>query len=284
MGRMRRIYVSLDAEGLPGVFHPSQLSPQGRLFRELQVLMGKFVEVVADEFKKLGYEEVWVADGHGFMGNVEYAGLPENVVLVRGFPRPASMVYGVDRGFEAAVFIGYHPKAGTVNGVLDHTYSGRVFWDVKINGVSVSEFYINAAVAGYYGVPVILVAGDDKLKTDVEKVAPWVVYVTLKESASRYSTVSKSLSKVLEELRMGLREADRRLRSGEARPLKLEGPFLLELVFRRPDYADIAELMPGAKRVDGYTVVVKAQNPVEVCNILDLMVLSALGLDSLLRI
>ncbi|MEM1852058.1 MAG: M55 family metallopeptidase, partial [Acidilobaceae archaeon] len=152
---MQRVYLEF--------FHPSQLSPEGRLFRELQTLMRKFVEAIAEESRNLGYDEIWVADSHGFMGNVEYVELPDNVVLIRGFPRPISMVYEVDKGFDAAVFIGYHPKAGTVYRVLDHTYSGRVFSDIKINGVSVSEFYINAIVAGYYGVPLILVAGDDKL-------------------------------------------------------------------------------------------------------------------------
>ncbi|MEM1873125.1 MAG: M55 family metallopeptidase [Acidilobaceae archaeon] len=279
----RRLYVSIDAEGLPGVFHPAQLSPDGKLFRELQLVMGRFVETVADEAERLGYDEVWVADSHGFMGNVEYPSVPDNVVLVRGSPRPVSMVYGIERGFEAAVFIGYHPRAGTVSGVLDHTYSGKIFWDVRINGVSVSEFYLNAIVAGYYGVPVILVAGDDKLRADVEKAAPWVVYVVLKESASRYSTVSRSLKKVLEDTRAGLREAERRLREGEARPLRAQEPLVLEMVFRRPDYAEVAELLPGARRLDGYTVVVKVENPVEAYRVLDIVVLGAFGLESLLR-
>ncbi len=281
---MGRIYVSIDAEGLPGVFHISQLTPRGHLFNELREIMTKVIGVVADELARLSYEEVWVADSHGFMGNASYLELPENVVLIRGSPRPISMVSCIDRGFDAAMFIGYHSAAGTPRSVADHTYSGTAFFEIRVNGARASEFYINALVAGYYDVPVILVAGDDKLRADVEEKTPWATYVVLKESLSRSAIVVRSLPRVLEDLRMGIREAVEKLRSGRAKPLKIESPIIAEFVMRRSEYADAAENIPSIERIDAYTLRYRARNPVELYRVMNTLALIAIAIESLTKL
>ncbi len=279
-----RIYVSVDAEGLPGVFHPSHLVPEGRLFPELKEIAVRVLRTVVEELRRHGCSEVWVADSHGFMGNIPYLEVPDGVYLVRGSLRPVSMVYGIERGFDAAVFLGYHSAAATPRSIAEHTYSGLAFSEIRVNGVRASEFYINALVAGHYGVPVVLVAGDDKLRGDVLEKAPWAVYVTIKESASRFSAVMKPMNVVAEELRAGVAEAVGRLREGAARPLRLEGPATVEFRMRRSEYADAAEDVPGVERVDAYTLRYAARDVVEVYKVMSVLAMLASAVDAAFRV
>jgi len=279
-----RAYVSVDAEGLPGIFHPSQLTLEGKMFHELREVMARVVRVVAEELKKHGYSEVWVADSHGFMGNLPYLEVPDGVYLVRGSLRPASMVYGIERGFELAMFLGYHSAAATPRSIADHTYSGLAFYEVRVNGVRASEFYINALVAGHYGVPVVLVAGDDKLRDDVQEKAPWAVYVTIKESISRFSAVMKPMNLVVEELRAGVTEAVRRVREGSVKPLKTSTPITMEFHMRRSEYADAAEDIPGITRAGAYTLHYTARDPVEGYKIMRLLALLASAVEAVYRV
>lgn len=281
---MVRIYVSVDAEGLPGVFHPSQLVTEGKLFPELREVMARVVKVVAEELKKQGCSEVWVADSHGFMGNLPYLEVPDNVFLIRGSLRPASMVYGIDKGFDAAMFIGYHSAAATARSLADHTYSGLAFYEVRINGVRASEFYMNALTAGHYGVPVVLVAGDDKLREDVLEKAPWAVYVTIKESISRFSAVMKPMNLVVEELRVGIAEASKRVREGTVKPLRVEGPVTMEFHMRRSEYADAAEDLPGIVRSGAYTLKYVARDPVEGYKIMRFLAMLASAVEAAYRV
>ncbi len=276
-----RIYVSIDAEGLPGIFHPEHLAPKRALFDEMRRVMSAVVQTVVNTLLGLGVESIWVADSHGFMGNIPIDKVPKNVVLVRGCLRPIAMVYGIDKGFDGAMFLGYHSAAGTQYSVLEHTMSGRAFFEIRVNGRRASEFYLNALVAGHFGVPVVLVMGDDKLRHDVETIAPWVIYVETKSSISRYAIVSKSLDRVLEELREAIPKAIDRIRNGEAKPLHIETPIALEVVFRYSEYADAAENIPGVERIDAYTVKYIASDPVKALKMIELMALLAYAVDNL---
>ncbi len=276
-----KVYISVDAEGLPGIFHVFQVDPKYFMYGELRKVVTKVVKEVATELKALGVDEVWVADAHWFMGNIAYEELPDYVTLIRGYERPVSMVYGIDRGFDAALFLGYHASAGTPRSVLDHTFSGRTFFEVRINGVRASEFYLNALVAGHYGVPVILVLGDDKLRGEVAKVAPWVTYVECKESVSRTSAIMRPLGRVIKELREGVRVAIKKLKEGGVKPLKIDGVITAEFTFRRTDYADAAELLPGAVRVDANTVKYTSNSIIEVYRVMEVFSLITAGVEHL---
>src|SRR5437879_11095050 len=99
------------------------------------------------------------------MRNLLAEGLHQAAELVAGDPKPRSMVQGIDGGFDAALFIGYHARAGTARAILDHTYADRIY-EVRLNGKAVGELGINAALAGVYGVPVALVSGDSALAAE----------------------------------------------------------------------------------------------------------------------
>ena len=279
-----KVYVSVDAEGLPGIVAPQQLMPGAHLFDELRKVSTNVVTKVIDVLKDCGVDEIVVADSHGSMLNIDYLSIPRGVSLIRGFPRPLAMITGLDSSFSAALFIGYHSAAGTAKSVLDHTYSSAAFHEVRICGKRVSEFYINALVAGEHGVPVALVAGDDKLCKEVREVSPSTICVELKKSISRYSASSKSLSEVLEELSKGVREAMERVRKGAIAAINPPcKPIDLELVFRRSEYADIAEEIPGGERIDAYTVRFVVDKPSQAAKIIEIAAIIAAGIDSLFQ-
>src|ERR1041384_8458055 len=102
-----------------------------------------------------------------FMRNLLAEEVHPAAELVSGDPKPRSMVQDIDGGFDAALFIGYHARAGTRNAILDHTYADRI-QDVRLNGKPVGELGLNAALAGVHGVPVALVSGDSPVAAGAE--------------------------------------------------------------------------------------------------------------------
>jgi len=276
-----KAYVSVDMEGLPGIVSPLHISPKGFLHEEARKIMTKAVLIVVDELSKHGFDEVYVADSHWYMANVMYEDLPENVFLIRGIPRPYSMVYGIDESFDAALFIGYHARVGSRNAVLEHTFSSTYVREIKVNGVEASEYYLNALVAGHYNVPVILVAGDDKLGEEVKQRTPWTKYVELKKSITRYAAINPNLNIALKKLRNGIKEAVNDLREGKMKPLRTKEPVEIEITLPNSGYADIAEYIPGTMRVNGCTVRYVAKNIIEAYKYLQAIVYMSSALDTL---
>jgi len=275
-----RILVSMDLEGMPGISSVAQLAPKRALYEDARRIMTKIASFVGNVLKDLGVDEVVIADAHGYMVNVIYDELPPGITLVSGFPRPLSMVAPIDKyRFDGAIFLGYHNAVGTPYAIFDHTYSGRVFRSVKINGYEVAEYEVNTYILGEFDVPVILVSGDSTLRDRVGRLTPWAVFISFKESLSRYSAVSKPLNKILDELKRGIEESINRLRNGDVKVVKIKKPIELELTFSESSFADLASLVPGAKRISGVTVKYRLSKAIDIWKVLDLTLFASLGLD-----
>lgn len=275
-----KAYVSVDIEGLPGVVSGTMLSPWSSQFSRASKIMTRLVNVVVDELFSQGFSEVYVADSHGLMTNIDYPELDERVVVIQGYPRPFSMVSLLDNSFNAVFFVGYHAAAGTIHGTLEHTYSGRVFSEIRVNGVRASEFLVNSLYAGELGVPVAFLAGDEYLRREVMDYAPWVVFVPMKKGVSRYSAVFRALSRVEEDLRVGVREACRLVRDGKAKTLNFEKPYRVELVFRDTLMADVLENWEIMERIDAYTLRFKAENARKLFNTIEIASLVGYAVES----
>ena len=276
-----KAFISLDLEGLPYIVSREHLFVKGALYSEARRIATEIVKATAEALYENGFDEVVVADSHGPMVNILPEEMPEYVELVRGFPRPLSMVAFAE-GSDAAVFLGYHAKAGTGKATFDHTYSGASVDKLEINGVEVSEFLLNSYLLGSWDIPVILVGGDVRLiETDVREFTPWVVGVPFKESPSRYAAKSPSMEKILASLKEAVPKAVERLDKGEAKPLKTEEPVKVKLRFLRSDMADTAELLPFVKRLDGKTVEFEAGNIEDAYKIFELLTLAAAGVNAI---
>ncbi len=277
-----KAFISADLEGMPYIVTPSHLNLKGALYEEARKIATKVALIVADELHKNGFDEILIADSHGPMVNIHVEDLPEYVEIIRGFPRPLSMVAGVE-GCAAAVFLGYHAKFGTAKSTFDHTYSGGSIRKVEVNGVETSEFLLNAYVAGELGVPAVMVAGEAQLlKDDVEKWAPWAETVALKDSLSRVSARSPSMAKLENELREAAKKAVSKLKAKKAKLLVAKKPVNMRITFLVSHFADVAALLPNIKRVDALTIEYTAQSMTEAYKTFELLVLAASGIAALL--
>src|SRR6266550_2919293 len=152
-----RVYISVDMEGIAGVVHESQTDPTTPAFAAEEGALAA------------GATRALVNDSHWFMRNLLAEELHQAAELVSGDPKPRSMMQEIDQqgGFDAALCIGYHARAGTRNAILDHTYADRIH-EVRLNGKPVGELGLNAGLAGVHGVPVALVSGDSALAAEAK--------------------------------------------------------------------------------------------------------------------
>lgn len=265
---------------MPGIASPHHLVPKGGLFSEAREIATKVVECVVSELRSCGASDVLVADSHGVMANI--LPLRADYRLLHGFPRPLSMVLGVE-GHSAAALLGYHTGAGVLHGFMAHTYS-TAFHRVYLNDRPASEYLINAALAGEKGVPVIMVAGDEELRGEVEKHTPWAVFIPMKRGVSRYATVSEPITHVCDRLRLGVREALERLRSGAAKPLILEKPCRFVVELKDEALADVLEKSKLFKRLDAYTVRFESETVEEGVALLELLAFASLGVQRAMQL
>jgi len=249
-----RVYISIDMEGVAGVVHEDQTDPvdprhAGEYNRFRRLMTGE-ANAAIEGALAAGATSVLVNDSHWLMRNLLAEELHPAAELLSGGPKLRSMVEGVEQGFDAALFIGYHARAGAAQAIIDHTYTSRVH-EARLNGRPVGELAINAALAGTYGVPVAMVSGDQALAAEArDLLGPGVETVVVKHAVGRFS--ARSVAPV---------EACRRIREGAAAalarphpPLVLPAPVRLEVEFALTQMADMAELVPGAVRTGGRTL------------------------------
>lgn len=247
------VYISIDMEGIAGIAHSQQVTPGTADFERCRVLMTKEASAAVAGAFEGGATRVVVNDSHASMFNVLPEELDERAELVLGSPKvPQSMMSGLAPTFAIAMFIGYHAPTGTEAAILDHTYTSLNFYDVRLNGDSVSEAELNALLAGAQGVPLGLVTGDDKICALVAKRIPGVRTVTVKHALGRQ--VASSLHP--KRARAAIHEAAAEVvATAEAfEPFRIEPPYTIEVDGRHSLAAELMALAPGSIRTGGRTV------------------------------
>jgi D-amino peptidase len=249
-----RVYISVDMEGIAGVVHEDQTDPiQPRHagdYNRFRRLMTMEANAAITGALEAGATGVVVNDSHWLMRNLLAEELHRSAELISGGPKRLSMVEGIDGSFDAAMFIGYHARAGTRDATIDHTYTSRVY-EARINGDPVGELALNAALAGTHGVPVALVSGDQALAAEARALlGSGVETVVVKHAVGRFAARSLAPAVACEQIRTGAAAALRR----PHKPFRLSPPMRLEVDFIESQMADMAELVPGSIRTAGRTV------------------------------
>lgn len=245
-----RLYISCDMEGTAGISSWKQCDPQDAYeYPVFRRYMTREVAAAIEGAREAGVRDVVVNDSHWSMRNLLFDELPRDagVRVVSGAPKPWSMMQGLRTGVDAAFFTGYHAKAGDA-ATLSHTFSESIY-SVAVNGTRCSEALLNAALAGTFGVPVVLVTGDSAIVDEVTQAMPWAVGVAVKEPIGFSAVNSLTPQAACEAIRDGAREAIGRI--ANARPFLFEAPYELAIETAGVEHADFIELLPGFERRGG---------------------------------
>ncbi|MFD9793547.1 M55 family metallopeptidase [Streptomyces sp. NPDC059070] len=240
-----KILISADMEGATGVTWPADVLPGTPQWERCRALFTSDVNAAALGFFDGGADAVLINEAHWTMRNLLLERLDDRVEMLTGRHKALSMVEGVQHGdVDGIAFVGYHTGAGT-EGVLAHTYLANSITGVWLDGVRASEGLLNARVVAEYGVPVVLVTGDDLTCADAEGYAPGARKVAVKDHVSRYAAVCRTPARTAADIRAAAREAAALAVRHE--PVAA-GPFTVELEFDAEHLVVAATVVPGAER------------------------------------
>jgi D-amino peptidase len=266
-----KILISVDAEGLSWTVHGSQTLNDGQDYQIFRDIYTEQVNSVIIGALEGGANNVLINDAHGSSRNIIYKNLHKNANLIIGDPKPLSMMQGIEQS-DKAFLLGYHSKAGTINGVLNHTYSSNVH-KLWLNGEEFGEIGLSAAVAGKLNKSIVFVAGDSAAIKEAEKIIDYAEFIVLKEGISRYSAITPSYNDALKILREGAKNAVKR----NGKPFKVEEPINVKMEFLNSGMADYCTLVPFVKRIDGYTIEFEAKDIFDAYKLFRVMVVLSRG-------
>jgi len=239
-----KVFISVDMEGVSGLIHWDETSEGGADYPLFRKLMTAEANAAIAGALDAGATEIVVRDAHGSARNILPDLLRPEARLLREWNSPLSMMEGIDRTFDAVVFIGYHARAGTPNAVLKHTMSLSLF-DVILNGVRMPEAAWNAAIAGYFDVPVVFLSGDSAIGRQIQEIIGPIGTVAVKEGMGPAALMIHP-AKSQEMIQKGVAAALRNLKA--YKPYKPAAPYKLEIVFTDENQARRASQVPGATR------------------------------------
>ena len=238
-------------EGINGVVAPDQLSAQGSEYNRARKLMVEEVNRAIEGALAAGVTEILVNDAHGSQRNLLLEDLKPPARLVSNYFKAAGMMEGLDQSFAAAIFIGYHARAGSPVGVQAHTGSGALR-DVLVNGARVGEAGINILYAASLNVPVVLITGDQEAIAQARELIPGLEGVEVKRAIGTRAAIFRPVEEVRAEIRQASERAIRN-RSKTTMP-QMRAPFAFEITYTGTALADVAAQIPTVKRTGSHTV------------------------------
>ena len=247
-----KILVAADMEGISGVVHWDQVTPGHFEYERFRRLMTADVNAAIQGAFSAGAEDVTVTDGHMWGRNILVEEMDRRARLNSGTPAPLSMVQGVEQGVDGVMFLGYHARIGSENAILDHTWSDERVAGCWINGQEYGETGLNGAVCGHFGVPVIMVSGDQTVCGEALDLLGPVETAVVKVAHGRMSAECLPPELAQQKICEAAARAVMRLRQGAApAPLRPSTPINLAVDFVQSEMADRAAMLPGARRGPG---------------------------------
>ncbi|HEY0929051.1 MAG TPA: M55 family metallopeptidase [Gemmatimonas sp.] len=247
-----KVFISVDMEGIAGVVTGDQLSPTGFEYQRFREFMTAEALAAIEGAKAAGATDIMVADSHGNMQNLLIEKLPSDVILVRGPVRPLGMMQGIDSTFHAAVFIGYHSATTNLNGVRAHTFSSARYTSVELNGAPMAESSFNAALAGYYGVPVVAISGDEAAVAELVALSPRAATAVVKQSIGFHAAATRTPAAAQAMIREAVRAGV--ARRAEMTPHRVQAPVRLDLGFKSYRAPELLAYLPMVQRTTAHSI------------------------------
>lgn len=251
-----KIYISVDMEGVTGVASALHMKESG--YSRMVKIMTQEVNAAVRGAFNAGASEVLVNDAHGSMTNILIEELDERAELISGSNKQLCQMEGIDASFDGVFFIGYHAHEGNGDAVMGHTIHGLVVTEIKRNGQVVGETGINAGLAGAYGVPVVLVAGDNVVCQEARDLLGDVETVVTKQAIDRYAARSLPVKKTQALIEAAAERALRRL--GDFVPHVVGSPVEFELTTKLTSMAYMSSLFPTVERRSSKVIAVRADD------------------------
>ena len=247
-----KIYISVDMEGVAGTVTADQLLPSGFEYERFRRFMTNETLAAIKAAKEMGATEILVSDSHGNGENLLIEDFPKDVRIVRSWPRRLAMMEGIDSSFDAVLFIGYHASTSNPRGIRAHTFSSAHLTRVALNGQEVTEGAFNAAIAGEFGVPVVMMSGDDAACTEVKSQIGDIETAETKKTLGFHSgntlTPEASYDLIGEKVKSALS------RRKDFKPYVLKTPVTVDVSFKNYLPAEVLAYLPDIQRIDSHTV------------------------------
>ena len=250
--RPLKVYISADMEGIAGVVTGDQLGPGGFEYERFRTFMTAEVLAAIQGARDAGATAVVVSDSHGNGESLLIDQFPEDVTIIRSWPRPLGMMQGIDSSFAAVVFIGYHSSTTSLTGVRAHTLSSATLTSVALNDVLMPEAGISAAIAGYFGVPVVAISGDDAAVAEAQRLLGNIEGAVVKRALSFHSAATmtpQAAQKLIRE----------KVRAGVARHAALRAyvvatPVRLDIGFKNYRQAELLGYLSIVERTGSHSI------------------------------
>lgn len=271
-----KVLISADMEGTCGVVAWVQVMPPDVVgtsrpsstveYERARKRMTQEVNAAIEGALAAGADEVIVNESHDGMRNLIPEDLHRDIRLITGSDKQFSMMQGIDEeGVGAVFFTGYHARAGTPAAPLAHSFTGFV-QDIRVDGVSMGEYGLNALVAGHFGIPVVLVTGDDKAVDQTrELLGESVVGAEVKKGYSTTSAIHLHPARAQDLIRSSAEQA---VKSRESvQPYRLPDGATVEVELDHQSKADAADRIPGVERSAWRTVSFQPADAVEMMTV-----------------
>lgn len=253
-----KVFISADIEGVTGVVHDDQtMNTASSEYMQARKWMTRDINAAIEGAFEAGANEIYVKDAHGNGRNILLDELKREAYLISGWDIMSNMVQGIDETFNALILIGYHSMALTENGILAHTMTSCLR-QVSLNGRPFGEAEISALTAGYYGVPVVFIAGDQTAVNELKSFVGEIPFVITKYGMGRETgkiihpdITSKAIKKGVAE---SLSDLDK------FQPFKIDLPIRMALRLTSPKMAELISLVPKVQRVSIDEVMYEAEN------------------------
>jgi D-amino peptidase len=267
--RPLKVYISADMEGITGVVSGDQLGPTGFEYQRAREWMTGEVLAAIQGAREAGATEFVISDSHGNGESLLIDRLPTDIPIrvVRSFPRPLGMMEGIDSSFAAAIFVGYHTSTSSLTGVRAHTMSSALLTRIALNGTAMSEAGLNAAIAAEFGVPVVMITGDDQIVAETRQRLGNLEGVAVKRAIGFHSAETMIPSVAAELIHQRAKIAVQR--RGEMKPYGMTHPINVDVSMKNYRPVELLGYLPNVQRIDSHTVRLVAKDMREASRFLE---------------
>jgi D-amino peptidase len=265
-----KVYISADMEGITGVASADQLGPTSFEYQQARQWMTGEVLAAIEGARAAGATEFVVSDSHGNGESLLIDKFPTDVpvTIVRSFPRPLGMMEGIDSTFGAVIFIGYHASTSSTTGVRAHTISSALLTRIALNNVSMSEAGINAAIAAQYGVPVVMITGDDQIVAESkQRFGGALEGVAVKRAIGFHSTATMTPEMGQRLIRTAAKSAVEH--RAQMKPYRVTSPITLDVSMKNYRPVELLGYLPNTQRIDSHTIRFVGKDMLEVSKFIE---------------